>query len=237
MRTRLVVACLLVASLADAKDLIIRQRSSGGVGGPAASEETVYLAGDKIVTESPQMRTIVDLDAKTITSADKGKKTYSVLTFDELREQVELIRKNLESLPPEARRQMSALFDDSEPVTVKATGNTGTIAGFPAKEHTVKGGPYSGVVWTSDAIETPPAFAKWKNIEQARGGAARRLGEAMEKLDGFPLRTRIDLTTGPQTITLSNEVLEVKDGSPPKDLLSVPPGYTKQSTRTAAPPQ
>ena len=236
MRTMLVVAGLLVASLVEAKDLTIRQRSSGTMSGPAPTEETVYIAGDKIVTESPAVRTIVDLDKKTITSADKAKKAYSVTTFDELRAQMDMIRQSLESLPPEQRKQMGALFDDSEPVTIKPTGRTETIAGYPAKEHSLSGGPYNGTVWTTDAIEKPAAFIKWKGIEQTRGGAARRLGEAMEKLEGFPLRTRIEMKAGPQAVTLSNEVLEVKTARPPADVLVVPPGYTKQTGRMPGAP-
>jgi hypothetical protein len=229
MRTLLIAGCLLVASLVEAKDLMIRQRSTSSMGGGAPTEETVYIAGDKIVTESPTVRTIVDLDQQTITSADKSKKAYSVTTFDELRAQMDMIRKSLESLPPEQRKQMGALFDDTAAVTIKPTGKTETIAGHPAKEHTVSGGPYSGSVWTTDAIAKPAAFTKWKGIEQTRGGAARRLGEAMDKLEGFPLRTRIEMKAGPHPVTLSNEVLEVKDTSPPADVMKVPAGFTKQA--------
>jgi hypothetical protein len=236
MRTPLVVGCLLVASLVDAADLMIRQRSSGTMGGPTPTEETVYIAGDKIVTDSPTMRTIVDLQQETITSADKAKKAYSVTTFAELRAQMDMIRSSLESLPPEQRKQMGALFDDSEAVTIKATGKTDTIAGYPAKEHSVRGGPYTGAVWTTDAVAKPAAFAKWKGIEQTRGGAARRLGEAMDRLEGFPLRTRIEMKAGPQAVTLSNEVLELKDASPPKEMLAVPAGFTKQAGRLPGAP-
>ena len=97
--------------------------------------------------------------------------------------------------------------------------------------HIVDGGPYSGYVWTTDEIETPAAFTKWKSLEGMRGGAARRLGEAMEKLKGFPVRTKIDMKTGGQPISLTNEVLEVNEGTPPKDVLTVPPGYAKSAPR------
>ncbi len=236
MRIAFLVGCLLLASTVGAKDLIVRQRSSTGLSGPAPGEETVYLADDKIVTDSTAMRVVVDLTQKTITSIDKEKKVYSVLTFDELRGQMEALRKSLDSLPPEARKQLGALFEESGPVTVKESGKTETIAGYTAKEYAVSGGPYSGSIWTTSAIATPPSFGKWKSIEQSHGGAARRLGEAMEKVDGFPLRTRIEIKSGEQPVVLSNEVIEVKDGSPPAELLKVPPGFTKQAARPAPPP-
>jgi hypothetical protein len=178
------------------------------------------------------MRTIVDLNKRTITSADKSKRTYTTMTFDELTAQMDAIRKAIDTLPPEARKQMSALLDETGPVTIEATGKTDTIAGHPAKEHSLRGGPYSGSIWTTDTIKTPGAFQKWKGIEKTRGGAARQLGEAIEKLSGFPLRTRIEAKTGAQPVVLSNEVIEVAEGSPPAEMRAVPKGYDK-----VAPPQ
>ena len=230
-----VVGSLLLASAVEAKDLIVRQRS-GGLGGQPPGEETVYLTDDRIVTDSAATRVIVDLGPKTITSIDKPKKVYSVLTFDELRAQMDALRKTLDSLPPESRKQVGALLDDSGPVTVKESGKTETIAGYTAKEYAVSGGPYSGSIWTTSAVTTPPSFTKWKSIERSHGGAAQRLGEAMEKIEGFPLRTRIEIKSGQQPVVLSNEVLEVKGGSPPADVMAVPKGFTKQEARPAGPP-
>jgi hypothetical protein len=230
MRIGLLVACLLLASVAGAKDLVVRQRSSTTLGGPASGEETVYLTAHTIVTDSAAMRTIVDLDKKTMTSADKTNRTYNVLTLDELRAQVDALRAALDQMPPEARKQVGALLDDDNtPVTIKATGKTETIAGYPAKEYELSGGPYKGSVWTTEALERPPAFEKWKEIDESRGGAARRLGEAMSKAKGFPLRTHIETQTGSRPFSLSNEVLDVKEGGTPPDMLRVPPGFTKQA--------
>jgi hypothetical protein len=229
------LACVLLASTVGATDLVVRQRSSPGLT-TAPTEETVYLSTDTIVTDSRAMRTIVDLDRRTITSADKTKQTYNVLTFDELAAQMEAFRKALANLPPEARKQMGTLLDDGgSPVTLEPTGKTDTIAGYMAKEHALRGGPYTGSIWTTDAIATPPAFQKWKSLDKSRGGPARQLSEAIEKLSGFPLRTRIEAKTGAQDIVLSNEVIEVREGTAPADVKTVPPGFAKQTT-PAMPP-
>ena len=231
MRIGLVLSCLLLAAAVEAKDLVVKQRASSGFGGGQTNDETVYVTSDKIVTDSPAQRTIVDLDAKNITSIDKAQKTYTVITIDELHQQMEMLKASLDSMPPDARKQMAALFDDSQAVVIKETGKTETIAGHTAKENTLSGGPYSGYVWTTEEIETPAAFTKWKSLEGMRGGAARRLGEAMQQLKGFPVRTKIDMKTGGQPISLTNEVLEVKEGTPPKDVLTVPPSYAKAAPR------
>jgi hypothetical protein len=239
MRTALVLcALLLMTSVVSAKDLVVRQRSVSGFGGVPPNEETVYLAGDRIVTDSDVMRTIVDLDKKTITTADKRKQTYTVLTFDELNAQMEALRRSIEKLPPEMRKQVMPFFEEGDPVVVTPTGRTETIAGHKAAEHKLSGGPYSGAVWTTTELETPPEFKKWKSIEQSRGGAARRLGEAMETMSGFPLRTKLTVKTGgADPIELSNEVLEVREASPPAHVGKVPDGFTKQAPPAAAPQQ
>jgi hypothetical protein len=235
MRVAFALTCLLLASAAGAADLIVRQRTSTGLSA-TPSEETVYLMSSTIVTDSRAMRTIVDLDKRTITSADKTKRAYTVLTFDELSAQMEALRKALANLPPEAKKQMGPLLDEGGPVTIEPTGKTDTIAGYVAKEHALRGGPYSGSIWTTDAIATPPAFQKWKSIEKTRGGAARQLSEAIEKLSGFPLRTRVEAKAGGQNVVLSNEVIEVREGSAPADVRGVPDGFTKQAPPAVAPP-
>ena len=142
MRIGLLLSCLLLlAAVVDAKDLVVRQRSSSGFGGGTAVDETVYITTDKIITDAAAMRTIVDLDKQNLTSIDKAQKTYAVISFDELRKQMDLLRQSLDSMPPEARKQMAALFDDSQPVVIKETGKTETIAGHSAKEHSLSGGP------------------------------------------------------------------------------------------------
>ena len=232
MRFALVLGWLVVATAAGATDLVIHQRSASSIDGGPPREETVYLTADKVVTDAPTMRTIVDLDKRTITAVDKNRRTYSVMTFDQIGAQMDELKKRMADLPPEARKAMEPLLDEGPPVTATATGKTTTIAGYVANEWAIKGGPYTGSVWATDAIATPPAFQKWKSIEQGRGGmrgAGRRLGEAMQHVQGFPLRTRIETQTGGQTTILANEVLDVKEGAAPADVLKVPSGYARQA--------
>jgi hypothetical protein len=235
MRPGPVVASLVaLAAVAAAADLVVRQRSS--MGGATPAEETVYLAGSTIVTESPTARTIVDLDRKTITSIDPGRRTYTVVTFDELESQLQALRKAMEHLPPEARKQMGGLLEDEQPVTLERTGRTETIAGHPAAEYAIRGGSYTGAVWTTDAIPKPPAFRRWKSLEGSGGGPTRQLGLALDRVPGFPLRTRIETRSGGQRILMSNEVIEVKEGPLPPALRTVPAGFSRQTPGTPAAP-
>jgi hypothetical protein len=163
--------------------------------GAAPTEETVYIAGDKIVTQSSTVRTIVDLDKKTITSADMAKKAYFVTSFDELQAQMDMIRKSLDSLPPEQRKQMGALLDDTEPdIRRPARRNDRRLS---AKGSSAAALRRIGV----DGCDREAGRVPWKGIERR---TAARLGEAMGSR--VSARTRIDMKAGAQTVTLSNEV-------------------------------
>jgi uncharacterized protein DUF4412 len=228
MRFTPLVLVLALAGPVAAADLVVRQRSATGPAGTSPHEETIYLTGDKVVSDAPAQRTIVDLDKKTITTLDKSKHGYTVTTFDELTAQMNDLKKQLGQLPPEARRMMGGLFEDGPPVVMKATGKTETIAGHPAKEYAVEGGPYHGSAWVTETIPTPPAFERWRALEAANSGPGKQLSDALSKIQGFPLRTRIDAKSASGTFVVSNEVIEVHEGAPPADVLAIPPGYTRR---------
>src|SRR5215467_13080356 len=93
----LVVPILLLAAAAQAGDLTVRQRTTTGGGRNAQTrEETQYAHGDTLVIDGPDERTIVDVGARTMTIADKHRKTYFVLTFDQMRAQADAVQKKLD---------------------------------------------------------------------------------------------------------------------------------------------
>ena len=49
-----------------------------------AVTSTVSIKGDRMAYATPHMRSIVDVEAKTVTSLNLDRKTYSVMTFDEI---------------------------------------------------------------------------------------------------------------------------------------------------------
>lgn len=230
MRFTSLLVVLALAGSAAATDLVVRQRTATGPEGTAPHEETIYLAGGKVVSDAPAQRTIVDLDKKTITTADKAKRAYTVTTFDELTAQMDELKKQLERLPPEARQMTGGLFEDGPPVVAKATGKTDTIAGHLAKEYALDGGPYHGSVWVTETIPTPPEFERWRTLESGNSlrGPGKQLSDALRKIQGFPLRTRIEAKSPNGTFVVSNEVIEVHEGAPPADVLTIPSGYTRR---------
>src|SRR5262245_11216156 len=229
-------ALLLAAGTATSADLTLRQRTkTTSAGRTVTSEETQYAHGDLLVIDAPDQRTLVDVVAKTVTIADKKKKHYFVMSFDELRRQAEEVQARSKRMPPDVQKMLDQMLGTGAPVTLTPSGKTDTIAGYPVKEYTLTGGPFHGSIWSTDAIVLPDGVRKWRELAAgatAAAGPARPLAEALVKVQGVPLRTGMAATIGGGNVTTATEVLEVSTKEPPPDVLAVPPGFTK----TAAPP-
>ena len=232
----LVIPALLLAAAAQAADLTVRQRTTTGGGQNAQTrEETQYAHGDTLVIDGPDERTIVDVGARTMTIADKQKKTYFVLTFDQMRAQADAVQKKLQEMPSQERGMMDQMLGTGAPVTLQPTGKKETIAGYEATEYALRGGPFQGSVWTTEALALPEGVRKWRELSAsatAQKGPGRQLAEALAHAKGVPLRTTMTATIGPGTFSTSTEAIEVNTAPPPPDVLVVPPGFTK----TAPPP-
>jgi len=222
---------VLLAAAARADDLTIRQRTTTSAGGRADTrQETQYVHGDLLVIDGADTRTIVDLDAKTMTVAEKEKKTYFVLTFDQMRAQAEAVQRQMDDMPPDVRKMMQEMLGPGGAVTLTPTGKRETIAGYPASEYQLAGGPFRGAIWTTESIALPGGVRKWRELSAsatAQAGPARPLAQALVNVKGVPLRTSMTAAIGPATFATASEVLEVSMKPPPRDVLAVPPGFTR----------
>lgn len=213
---------LSLPAAVPAADLVVRQRVTTAGAAPTTREHTEYLTATRNVTEGADDRMIADLQTKTFTLIDKKEKTYWVLPFETIRAQSEALRKRMEALPPEAKKMMGG----DVPPRVAATGKTAKIAGYQATEHKVEGGSITGSVWVTDAVVPPARPEDWDEVVPQQG-AARQLAQAMKSVKGFPLRTVLVVAMGPMKTTVTTETLDVREGSPPADVMTVPEGFRK----------
>lgn len=90
---------------------------------------TVAVKGDRMVHRSQNSTIIIDLQSQTITTADAQKKTYSVMTFDEMGQlMAELGKKGKKEGTPEMSFKVSA----------DNTGKTRQIGGMDTKEMIIR---------------------------------------------------------------------------------------------------
>jgi hypothetical protein len=109
-------------------------------GGKAAKEgmvSTVSLKGDRKMTVSDQTAELVDLNEEKVYQLDMRKKTYKVVTFDQMRRELEETRRKAEKETQKASkdkdvREMEIDFE------VRETGQSRTIGGHNCREVIMK---------------------------------------------------------------------------------------------------
>ena len=90
---------------------------------------TVAVKGNVMMRHSANNGSIIDLDAQTITTVDFQKKTYSVMTFDEMKQM-------LDRMAEQMKQNDKGQVDFK--VSANNTGKTQQIAGLEAKELILK---------------------------------------------------------------------------------------------------
>ena len=104
------------------------------IGDPIVS--TIYLKGNRLANVSPDNIQIIDLDKETITQIDVQKKTYTVITFDQMKQGIEAARAQMQQQPapqpeqPAANPDVKMSFD----VKVRNTGAQKEISGLQGSE-------------------------------------------------------------------------------------------------------
>jgi hypothetical protein len=93
------------------------------MGDPVVS--TIYLKDNRLANVSPEEIQIIDLDKETITQIDVQKKTYSVMTFEQMKQAMENARQQMQK---QAAQQMN--FD----VKVRKTGVQKQVSGLDSNE-------------------------------------------------------------------------------------------------------
>jgi hypothetical protein len=93
---------------------------------------THLIKGNRMATVTKDRTTILDLDKESITTVDQGKKTYSVMTFAEMKQMMEDAQKKMQEL--KSQKQLPSNVQMTYKVSSKATGQTKIIQGLTAKE-------------------------------------------------------------------------------------------------------
>jgi hypothetical protein len=221
----LLALVLAAASVHAADGLLVRERTTAN---GSVTEVTTYYTADKVVTDAPRQRTVIDLTAKTVTLIDKAAKSYALVTFDALRRQGKTMRERFDAMPEDARKKMTG---DGASATIKQTGKTATILDHPAKEYEIKSGPVSGLVWMAEDVKVPAAKPTWDKEQASMRPYARPVdnyGDAIAGLKGIAVRKATTLTAeGAQKPISEQEVAELREATPPADALTVPEGFSK----------
>jgi hypothetical protein len=166
-------------------------RVMGMFGGKAAREgtiNTVAVKGNRMMTVNDTTGEIIDLDEQKIYNLDMKKKTYEVMTFEEMRKRMEEAREKAAQAvqQQEPKKEENAPADKQMELefSLKESGQKKTINGYDCREvvMTITGHEKgktveeSGGMVTTSHIWLAPAIPELKEIDQFQ----RRYAEALQ---------------------------------------------------------
>lgn len=248
MKRQIVLGCspvllsLLFASLVSAQGFYIESTRSGGSG----VEDKMYYMPKmfKSVSGDRSEISILRFDRETIYHLNPEKKTYTAMTFAEMKAMVDnarsrtddMMAKRLASLPPDQREQMKEKMaamknrpsSSDAAREVLSTGEHKTINGYACERYIVKiNGKESETIWASKQV---PGYETMKRdmegfLDRMSGIAGRKgdLGEWFKQIDGFPIETDSHGNV--------NTVAKIDRRAIPASEFEVPAGYTREKNR------
>jgi len=164
------------------------------MGEPVVS--TVYLKGNRMATVNADSIEIIDLDKETITHVDVQKKTYTVMTFDEIKQQMEKASQEMrkkQAEQPAAAQQPNPNADDvkmSFDVKVRKTGAEKQVSGLSGKEAiltmtmnaTDQKTQQSGAMAITNDMWLVPAVPGYEQVREFHERLARKMATAVSSL-------------------------------------------------------
>jgi len=163
---------------------------------------------------------IMDFEKKVVFQIHPDTKTYSVTNIDEFGGS-----KKMPKMDAEQRKMMASMIGNMQ---VTPTNETKTINGFKCKKHLVTLMMMNSEYWLSKDVK---GFDELKSVGEKMSKAfennpmAKQMNIAamMDKLDGFPVQTVMQVMGG----TITNTLVKIEQKSLGGDLFKVPSGYTQ----------
>ena len=240
--------CFVVPAMADDLTIVSKVVRDGG----APETSVSYVSADHIrMSQGEGTETIVDLKKGEMTRLDTRKKTYYVVTRQDMDALVARMQEQMNSpemkkaqeamknMPPEQRKQMEGMMGSAMAFHVEKTGATRKIAGYNCQEWLITMGQMTRteecltteVQYPAQAWEAYRDYAqKMQSAMSAMRPMAQGMSNAQEelkKMKGLPLahKTTVDIM-GRKSVT-SSEVTEIKRGPIPATAWEIPAGYTQ----------
>jgi hypothetical protein len=155
---------------------------------------TVYVKGNRMAHIDGRMGSIIDLDKETITSIDFEKKTYSVMTFAQMKQAFQDAMAKMKEQP---QQKDGANVDLSVKASVKETGKTREISGYNTKgyimtlmmEGTDQKSGQTGAMGVTSDMWLAPDISGYQEVRDFH----RRMGEKLGMMMGGGIMDRMQL--------------------------------------------
>ncbi len=223
MLSVLIAVLLAFVPLAGAGVYFESDQVSRGVPGQPEGTQHVknYLTEHASRVETADRIIITNYDSGVMYQIDPQAKTYEEVDLANMG-MPKMEAKESEALQGMMKKMMGRL-------TVVPTGETGKIAGYPCQKYLVKIMMMQSEYWVSNQV---PGYDELTAIGKKVAGLFNQnpmlkqmnIAAMMTELDGFPVKTVMNMMNGQTTTTLTR--IEKKTFS--KDLFQVPAGYQKK---------
>ena len=141
---------------------------------------TILIQGNRMARINANFSEIVDLDKETITNIDNQKKTYTVMTFEQMRQQIAEAQRRAREQQAQSKQNQPAADPNAKldfHVNVRNTSNTKDVAGLKASEailnmtvdaQNTKTGEKGNLAITNDMWMAPevPGYAEVRDFQK-----------------------------------------------------------------------
>jgi hypothetical protein len=211
---------------------------TGAPGGDHLSKSYMTPRTFKVENEDKDKTAmIVNLDKKLIISINGDDEKYSEITFDEMEAHMKKaeakmaeMQKSLSEMPEMQRKMMEKMMGPMAggdgPIALKGSAEKKTIIGYTCGKVDVQQGDKTIItLWATKAV---PGFDRirpqWEEFSRRMMGSmpgnfAKGMGEAMKKVAGFPLETKIG--------EIVSTITKLDERAIPASTFDVPAGYKK----------
>ncbi len=239
------VLLLSIAACALSQGLYWETKTTGsGLGGKDILAKSYYVHNMfKHTGEGKDGSTIIRLDKKMFVIIRDEEKTYSEITFDELKatlakagskmsEMMKQMQEKMKDMPEEQRKMMEKMMAEKMPtaqaeakVDVTPTGEKKSVGGYSCSGYVMKSGTREIMkLWTTEGVNGyQPMSSDLRELGSLLASLnpthGNTLAEGMKKIKGFPIET--DMMGTITTVT------KVENRAIPASEFDVPAGYTK----------
>jgi hypothetical protein len=223
--------------MADDLTVVSNVTTNGQPGGT----QTSYISSDHIRhSESKGNDVIIDLKNATMTNIDGKKKTYYVMTKQDMETMQAAMAARMND--PKMKQAMAMMQGMSSSVAssteVKKTGVTRKVAGYACEEWLITmGGMMSMTECVTNDFKYPvQSWAALADFQESMRksmsfGPSAKSGadyaEKMKAIKGFPVATSSIVDVGVVKTTTTSEVTEVSRSAIPASTWDVPAGFTR----------
>ena len=223
--------------MADDMTVISKVSTNGKPGGT----QTSYISSDHIRhSESKGNDVIIDLKNGTMTNIDTVKKTYSIMTKQDMEAmQAAMAARMNDPKMKQAMAMMQGMSSSMASETeVKKTGVTRKVAGYACEEWLISmGGMVNMTECVTNDLKYPvQSWAALADFQESMRksmsfGPSAKAGadyaEKMKSIKGFPVASTSTVDAGITKITTATEVTDVSRTPIPASTWDVPAGFAK----------